>query len=103
MGKADEAAAQAADATLQPDGLLALFLELEVDVDGAFFTVALDLGGLVRFDLVEVVELIEAQDAELPETLVEELAFVDHQFATNALVAPRGVASEINPPHAVPL
>src|SRR5260370_4299471 len=98
MGKADEAAAQAADATLQPDGLLALFLELEVDVDSAFFTVALDLGGLVRFDLVEVVELVEAQDAELPETLVEELAFIDHQLSANDFVARGGVAAEVDAP-----
>jgi len=47
-----EAAGQAADAALQTDRLFALFLELEVDVDRAFFRVALDLRGLVGFDLV---------------------------------------------------
>src|SRR5438876_5931783 len=64
IGEADEAASQAADAALQTDGLFALFLELEVDVYGAFFRVALDLGSLVGLDLVEVVQLIEAEDTE---------------------------------------
>src|SRR5207302_5887427 len=77
IGEADEAAGQTADAALQANGLFALFLELEVDVDGAFLIVALDLRSLVRLDPVEVVELIEAQNAELPEALVEELAFID--------------------------
>src|SRR5205823_4998117 len=96
IGKANEAAGQAADATLQTDGLLALFLQLEVDVYGAFFTVALNLRSLVGLDLVEIVELIEAEDTELPEALVEELAFIDHQLAANDLVARGGVAAEVD-------
>src|SRR5207253_3849024 len=55
ISETDKAAGQAADATLQTDGLLALFLELEVDVYGAFFTVALNLRSLVGLDLVEIV------------------------------------------------
>src|SRR5256885_7331975 len=95
--KADEAAGQAADAPLQTDGLLALFLELEVDINSAFFT-ALDLRSLVGLDLVEIVELIEAEDTELPKALVEELAFIDHQLAANDLVTRGGVAAEVNAP-----
>src|SRR6266436_5760324 len=98
IGEADEAASQAADAALQPDRLFSFFLELEVDVYRAFFAVALDLRGLVGFDLVEVIELIEAQDAELPETFVEELAFIDHQLAANDFVARGSVAAKVDAP-----
>src|SRR6266481_3296486 len=98
IGKADEAAGQTTDTALQADRLFTLFLELEVDVNRTFFIVALDLRGLVGFDFVEVIELIEAQDAELPETLIEELALVDHQLAANDLVARGGVAAEVDAP-----
>src|SRR2546429_6649142 len=40
--------------SLQADGLLAFFLELEGDVDRSGLVVALDFGGLVGFDFVEV-------------------------------------------------
>src|SRR6266853_1602257 len=96
IGKADEAAGQTTDTALQADRLFTLFLELEVDVNRTFFIVALDLRGLVGFDFVEVIELIEAQDAELPETLIEELALVDHQLAADDLVARGGVAAEVD-------
>src|SRR5947208_1168779 len=82
--------------SLRTDVLLALLLELEVDVYGAFFTVALNLRSIVGLDLVEIVELIEAEDTELPEALVEELAFIDHQLAANDLVARGGVAAEVD-------
>ena len=96
VGEADKTACQATDAALQTDGLLAFFLELEGNVHGSGFAVALDFGGLVRFDFVEIVKLIEAKDAELPQTLVEELAFINHQFAANDFVAGGGVAAEVD-------
>src|SRR6266404_1958003 len=96
--EADEAAGQAADTALQPDRLFALFLQLEVDVNRAIFIVAFDLRSLVRFDLVEVVELIEAEDAHLPQSLVEELAFINRQFAANYFVAGGGVPAEVDAP-----
>src|SRR5207302_777084 len=49
-----------------------------------------------RFDFVEIVKLIEAKDAELPQALVEELAFINHQFAANDFVAGGGVAAEVD-------
>ena len=98
IGEAYEAAGQAADTALQTDRLFALFLQLEVYVYRAFFVVALNLRGFVCFDLVEVVELIEAQDAELPEAFVEELAFIDHQLAANYFVAGGGVPAEVDAP-----
>src|SRR5207249_11272027 len=60
-----------------------------------------DLCGFVRFDLVEIVELIEPQDAQLPVALVEELALIDEQLAPDDLVARRGVSAEVDPPNGV--
>src|SRR5262249_8774745 len=57
IGQADEGAGQSADAALQADRLFAFFLQLEIEIDGAFFCVALDLDGFVFFDALEVVEL----------------------------------------------
>src|SRR5207249_7167291 len=39
--------------------------------------------------------------AQLPQALVEELAFVDHQFAANDLVARGGVTFEIDAVHVI--
>src|ERR1700682_2861972 len=41
---------------------------------------------------------MEAQDAQLPETLVKELAFIDHQLAANYFVAGGGVPAEVDAP-----
>ena len=65
VGQADKGAGESADAPLQSDGLLALFLELEIEIDGAILGVALDLDGFVFLDALEVIELIEAKDADL--------------------------------------
>src|SRR5712692_164123 len=96
IGEADEAAGQSTDAALQTDGLLALFLEFEGNVDIAFLGVALDFGGLVRFDFVEIVELIQTEDAQFPQALVEKLAFINHQLAANDFVTGGGVAAKID-------
>src|SRR5258708_10450015 len=96
IGESDEVGGQATDAALQADGLFPLLLELEVDVYRAIFVVALDFRGLVRFDLVEIIKLIEAQDAEFPQALVEELAFVNHQLAPDDFVARGGVAAKVD-------
>src|SRR6266436_1138701 len=96
IGESDEGAGQTADAALQTDGLLALFLELQGEIDRTFFLIALDLDGLVFLDAVEVIELIQAQDADLPGALVEELTFVEKEFAADNFVARGGVADEID-------
>ena len=96
IGEADEAAGQSTDTALQTDGLLAFFLEFESDVDIAFLGVAFDFGGLVRFDFVEIVELIQTEDAQFPQALVEELAFINHQLSANNFVTGGGVAFKID-------
>src|SRR5579885_620146 len=101
IGEADETAREPAHTSLQTDRLLALFLELQSQIDGAFLGVALDFDGLVRFDLLEVIELVQAQNADFPGALVEELTFVDEQFTPNDLVARGGVAGELDASHVI--
>src|SRR6266436_3685122 len=62
IGETNERAGQSADAALQTDGLLALFLELQGKVDRALFLIALDLDGLVFLYSVEVIELVQTED-----------------------------------------
>ena len=95
IGQADEAAGESADAALQADGLFALFLQLEHNVDGALLGVALDLR-LFGFDFVEIIQLVEAKNAQFPGALIEDLAFVEQQFAADDFVAGGGVAAEID-------
>src|SRR5258706_15619682 len=96
VGESDERAGHAADAALQTDGLLALFLEFQREIDGALFLIALDLDGLVFLNAIEIVELVQAQDADFPGALVEELAFVEKKLAADDFVARSGVADEID-------
>src|SRR5712675_1838491 len=96
IGESDERAGQPTDAALQTYGLLALFLELQGEIDGAFFLIALNLNGLVFFDAIEIIELVQTQDADFPSALVEELALVEKKLAANDFVAGGGVADKID-------
>src|SRR5882724_12032407 len=96
IGKANERAGQSADAALQTDGLLALFLELQGEVDSAFFLIAFDLDGLVFLDAIEVIELVQTEDTDFPGALVEELALVEKKLAADDFVAGGGVADKID-------
>ena len=51
--------------------------------------------------LVEIIQLIQAQDADFPGALVEQLAFVDQQLAADDFVARGGVAAEIDAPDVI--
>ena len=71
IGQADEPAGESADAAVQADRLLALLLDLQIEVDRSFLRVALDFDGFVGFDAVEIIQLVEAKDADFPGALVE--------------------------------
>src|SRR5882762_2295107 len=96
IGQADIAAGEAADAAGQTDGLLPFFLELEKNVHGALLDVALDFG-ILGLDLLEVIELVEAQEAEFPQVVAEHVAFAQQQLAANHFIASSRVAAEFNP------
>jgi len=55
--------------------------------------------GVVGLELVEIAELVQAQQAELPETRVVDLAFLESDFAADDLVARSGVALELDAAH----
>ena len=101
VGQADESARQAAHASLQTDRLLSLLVQFQEDIDRSVLGIALDFGRLIGIELVEVVELVQAQDADFPGAFVEELAFVNQQFAADDFVARGGVAAEIDAPHVI--
>jgi len=48
------------------------FFDLQVQVNRAFLSIPLDFDGLVRFDPVKVVQLVEAKNADFPGSLVEQ-------------------------------
>ena len=56
----------------------------------------MSLGVLVDLERFEVFELIEAEQAVLPELGVIDLAFFQHEFAADDAVAGDGVALELN-------
>ena len=54
------------------------------------------LGVLIYLERIEVLQLVEAQQAVLPELRVVDRTFVEHQFAADDLVAGDGVALEFD-------
>ena len=97
----NKCAGQPADAALQSDAVLALFVDLERQIDRAVFFVEVAVGGvgIVRLELFEIAELVQAQQTEFPEARVIDLAFFEHDFAPDDLVARGGVALELDAPH----
>ena len=93
---AEEGAGIAADAAIHADGVLALLLHLQEQIDGAGIGILVGLGVLVDLERLEVFQLVEAQQAVLPELGVVDRTFVEHQFAADDLVAGDGVALELD-------
>ena len=54
---------------------------------------------IVRLELVEIRELIQAQQAEFPQSRIVDAAFFQRQFAANHFVARRRVSYELDSPH----
>ena len=81
--QADEGAGEAADAAIQADGVLALLLHLEQQLDGGVLRVLVGLRVLFDLQRVKVVKLVQAQQAGLPEVAVVDLAFFQQQLAAD--------------------
>ena len=94
----DEAARQSAHAAVEADRLLALFLHLQENIDGARFDVALQIR-IFGFDRIEIAELIKPQEAQFPKAIAEHLPFVQQQLAPDHFVARRRIAGKLDPPH----
>ena len=61
--EAEEGAGEAADAAIQADGVLALLVHAQQQVDGVVRLVLVRLGVLVDLERIEVVELVQAEQA----------------------------------------
>ncbi len=96
IGSADKASGDARHAAVQLNGVLAAFFHLQRDVHGVGLGIALDVGRLFFLQRLEVAELVQAQDAEVPQPGVEQVAFVDQQLAANHFIASGRVAGEID-------
>ena len=84
------------NAAVQADRVLAALLHLEGDIDGVGLRIALDIGGVFLLQHFEVAELVEAQDAVVPQLGIEHVAFIEQDFAADDFVARGGVAREID-------
>ena len=93
---ADERAGQSADAAGQADAVLALLLHLQGDVDRAVLVFCLISESWSGFSWLEVLQLVQAQQAQLPQVAVVDLALFQRQFAADNLVAGGGVALELD-------
>ncbi len=89
---------QTADAAVQADAVLALLVNLQGEIDQSIFFVELLVGGvgIVRLQLFEVAQLVQAQKAELPKPRVVDLSFFEGDFAANDFVARGRVALELD-------
>ena len=68
--EADKGACQTADAALQSDAVLSFFVDFQGEIDRArlFVQVAFSRVGVVGLELVEITELVQAQQAQFPVT-----------------------------------
>ena len=64
----------------------------------AFCDVLLDFGVLLGLQRLEILQLVQAQQAQFPQIAVVDLAFFQRQLAADDLVARRGVALELDAP-----
>src|SRR5688572_9626505 len=100
-----EAAAITTHATGKANGVLALLLYLQIDINPIGFRPVGSWACLrIRFLLgifilknVKETQLIKPKQTDIHQLSAEELAFVDHHFAPDNLVASRGIAHEIEP------
>ncbi len=76
-----------------------LHLQGEIDGAGLFVEVAFGGIGIVGLELVEIAELVQAQQAEFPVARVVDLAFFQRNFAADDFVAGGGVALELDAAH----
>ncbi len=97
----NEGSLQPADAAVQSDAVLAFLFDLERQVHLSIFLIQLLLGHvrIIRLELVEIGKLIQAKQAQLPETGVIYAPLFQSQFAADHLVASRCVTRELDAAH----
>src|SRR6185312_14554178 len=93
--QSEERSRDSGNAAVEADGVAAPLADLQRDIDRVV-AIALQRVRLVFFQGFEIAELIETQDAEIPELRVIRIAFVEHQLAADDFIARRGIAGEID-------
>ena len=95
---AHKRAFQAAHAAVQANAVLALLFDLQRQVDQPVFLVQLPDGDvrILRLHHVEVSQLVQAQQAQLPESRVVDASFLQRDLAPDHLVAGRSVAHKLD-------
>ncbi len=83
----DEGSRQSADSAVQADRVLALLLQLQQQVDCSVLGVLAALGVLLHLQRLEVAQLVQTQDRQLPQLTVVDLSLFEKQFAPDDLVA----------------
>src|ERR1700683_2215230 len=96
-----EGAFETADAAIESNAFLAFFFDFQRQVHLTIFFVQLLVGDvrIVRLELVEIGKLIQAQQAQFPQTRVVHAALFERQFAPDHFVARGGIADELNAAH----
>src|SRR5579862_4254700 len=76
-------------------------MHLQREIDQSVFFVERSNGsvGIVRLKLIEVSELVQAEQAQLPQAGVIDVAFFEGDFTANDLIARGGIALELDAPH----
>src|SRR5258708_35151030 len=98
---AHECAFQSADAAIQANAVLALFVYFQRKVDQAVFLVQLANRSvrIVGLQLVEVSQLVQAQQAQLPKTRAVNVSFLKGNLAPDDFVPRCSVALKFASPH----
>src|SRR4051794_28673187 len=83
VAESDEGTGEPADAAGEADAVFALFMHLEREVNRPLFFVQVAFGhiGIVWFQLFEVAQLIQSEQAEFPQPRVVNVAFLEHDLA----------------------
>src|SRR5207244_3086526 len=93
---ADESAGQSTKAAGQADTVLTFLLYLQREIDGVVDRVLLGLGIGLRLQRLEILQLIQPQQAQFPEPAVVNATFFHGKFAADDLIARGGVAAELD-------
>src|SRR5690242_10395027 len=94
--ESDKTPGNSRNPAVQTDRVLSALLDLQRDVDRVGIGITLDVGGLLLLQGLEIPELVQAENADVPQIAVEHIAFVQQQLAADHFVARRGVAREID-------
>src|SRR5579863_206456 len=96
IGQSQESARKPADSSGKTDVLLASFMDLKIYVDRASFRISLQIR-ILFLDFIEIAELIQPKNAQFPQTVVKQTAFIQQNLAPDHFVARRRIPRKFDP------